>query len=199
MRSLVRKSKPVLVPSIPLTSHVTVAPWLLRLEGTSEALAACLFSRWRNGQRIPHSQRHPVMKMDAQEGVGVWRESGISCPSVLSWLCPKSPANPASESNSDKPLDSIVYAADVWFYPVLGSIDFPAIMLIFPLGCWDAAAAEIRGKASYVIIDGENPVYPVMLTCIWFHHTIIVNVQKKNVVRRVLLEFDLGSRGVRRR
>lgn len=50
-----------------------------------------------------------------------------------------------------------------------------------------------------MIIDGENPVYPVMLTCIWFHHTIIVNVQKKNVVRRVLLEFDLGSRGVRRR
>lgn len=98
-----------------------------------------------------------------------------------------------SKSNSDKPLDFTVCVAEFSFCPVLGSIAFPTVMLIFPPGML-RYYTEMLGEASYVVIHAENPVCCVTFSWVWFHHKIIRRSKGVNTFVWVLVWGVKGRR-----
>lgn len=101
---------------------------------------------------------------------------------------------PCQRATQTNPLDFTVCVAEFSFRPVLGSVAFPTVMLIFPPGmlrCY----TEMLGEASYVAIHAENPVCCVMFSRVWLHRKIIRRSKSVNTFVWVLV---WGAKGRRR-
>lgn len=137
------KSKPALAPCLPTPSDCKTCG------GGEQTLPAHPCSRWRNGEKILGSQRHRVTKTVAQEGVGIWRENGVICPSVLSLRCPKSCDTSHIKKQLEQSLCLTLHVAEFSLGRGVGFHCLPYSNIYFSCGdvelCWDVGGGEMWG------------------------------------------------------